>query len=158
MLKDALAKALAGQGELTAREPPATTPQAKPWSVALPEPTGSKWATELGRHIRLPAGASIGRMRQESDQLVRQLKKSGRRRDARDLAKFRDEFLKNRQTAAWKAVKVRWTELKLSDKGYRRLKQSDLDAERVLMRLHTRAADSFEGRAPAAVLDWLSKK
>ena len=153
MFKDALKQALGEGSGLQARE----QPQAPAPSAGLPGPEGSPWLQELSRHAELPRDASLGRLRQETDLQVKRLKQAGRARDAKALAKARDSFLKRRESAAWSAVKSRWTELGLSEKAYRRLKQDKrVQAEKVLQRLHTRKADEMKGRGAQALVEWLT--
>ena len=85
-----------------------------------------------GFSIQLAARPKLGQARQASDQLVKLLKKAGRGRDAKELAKLRDAFMARRDKAAWAAVKERFAALELSDKAFRSVKQSKADPTRVL--------------------------
>lgn len=153
MFKDALKQALGEGSELKAREPAPSPRAAVP---ALPGPEGSGWLTELARHEPVDAGAALGKLRQTTDLRVKALKKQGRGRDAKSLAKARDDYFKRRDKAAWGAVKARWAELQLSEKAYRRLKQAArVQPEKVLERLHTRKAQEMTGRGADALMDWL---
>jgi len=162
MLQDALKKALAGAspaGLVASAPPPAGPAPAPAGAAALPGPEGSPWLELLARHRPVPAGASVGRLRQETDQLVKELDKSGNARAARELGQARDAYLKRRESEAWALVKTRWAELQLPERLYRRLKtEDDLPVERVLEKLHTKRAATFSGRAPEPVLAWLREK
>lgn len=106
-----------------------------PWSQALkqllPGMTGAP---------SLPVEPSLGAQRQVSDQLVKLLKKAGRKREARELKALKEAWFAKRDKAAWSAVKVRMGELELPDKAYRRLKQEGAEPVRVLARLKRQGA------------------
>lgn len=120
-----------------------------PWAVALkqllPSMTGAP---------SLPVRASLGAQRQVTDQLVKLLKKAGRRREARELADLRDTWFSKRDKAAWTAVKVRMGELELSDKAYRRLKQEEAEPVRILERLERQGA-ALQGASAKRVAEAL---
>lgn len=153
MLQDALKKALSGESKLQARDPAAGAPDGPAPGPALPDPADSDWVKLLPR---APRGASIGRLQQETAAVLKELKASGRKREAQALAKARDSFLKVREKAAWKATKTRWGELGFSDKLYRRLKQENANIERIVTRLHTRRAETMRGEGQEAVHAWLT--
>jgi len=83
----------------------------------------------------LAARPRLGQARQVTDQLLRILKKAGRKREARELAGLRDAFYSRREKAAWAAVKGHFTELGLSEKAYRGLKQGRADPLKVWAKL-----------------------
>jgi len=90
--------------------------------------------------VKLAPAPKPGQARQATDQLMSKLKKSGRKREAAELKRLRDDFLGRRDKAAWGAVKGRFKTLGLSDKAYRGLKQGSVDPLVVLGRL--KKADS----------------
>ncbi len=155
MLKDVLKQALGEGSELKAREDLASPPS--PGRPALPGPEGSSWLQELVLHERVQPGAALGQLRQLTDLRVKALKQQGRGREARGLAKARDDYFKRREKAAWSAVKARWSELGLAEKVYRRLKQDKrIQVEKVLERLYTRKATEMQGRGADALTQWLT--
>lgn len=89
----------------------------------------------VGGVAALPQDAKLARCQQATAQALKALKKAGRGRDARALAKARDEYLARREKLAWGRVKARFQEAGASDKAYRGLKQGDADPERVLRHL-----------------------
>ncbi len=155
MLQDALRKALSGKEELVAsspKVPPNTSPST---GLQLPLPEDSEWAEWMPN---LPSGASLGRWQSDTVRRLKELKAQGRRKDARALAGARDQFLKRREKAAWRAAKRRWTELGWSEKLYRRLKSEDFDGAKVAEKLHTRRADNIGSEGQDAILGWLRRK
>ena len=152
MLQDALRKALAQQPGLSTETP--TTPE-PPAAPALPHPSASEWGRLLSG---VPADASLGRYEQETAARVKQLKDSGKKREAAALAAARDQFMKSYEKAAWKDIKARWTELDYPERLYRRLKSEDLPLERIWSRLHTRRAEEMRTAGADAIFAWLQKR
>ncbi len=159
MFQDALKNALAGNKDLVARADapaPAAPESAGP---ALPDPAGSEWVALLPD---APAGASLGRLDQETAVALKALKRAGRNREAQALAAARDSFKKTREKAAWKAIKERWAELEYPEKLYRRAKSEAaskkhrLDIEKLLARLHTRKAPTMKLAGADALWTWLT--
>lgn len=83
-----------------------------------------------------------GQARQVTDQLIRILKKSGRKREATELSRLRSDFNARRAKAAWGSIKQQFQGMGLSDKAYRGLKQGNADPLKVLQKL--KKADSGE--------------
>lgn len=151
--KDALRGALADQDALivteTAEEPAAPGEDA-------PDPHDSDWVRCLRRHVEVPGDAGVARLRQLSDVQVKELKSQGRKREARELADLRDDWLRKADRRAWAEVKQRFAELELPEKAYRALKQQpDAQPERILQRLRTRAAEELRGASAKRVREWL---
>ncbi len=155
MLQDALKHALSKRGDLEARTPEGSAPDAPAGPAALPDPEGSEWMRLLPS---APAGASIGRLNQETDQQIKRWKASGRQRDAKALDKARSAFLKTREKAAWRATKVRWAELELPERIYRRLKSETVQIETILAKLHTRRAAAMAVASHDELLTWLGAR
>lgn len=162
MFQDALKSALSGNAKLVAREAKPGAEGAGSGGPDLPDPAGSEWVALLPR---APKGASLGRLRQETDAALKAMKAGGRRREAKALAKARDAFLKTREKAAWKATKARWAELGFSEKLYRRLKSEaaskkgvNVDVEKVVAKLFTRRAEGMGAVSQDELWDWISGK
>ena len=137
---------------MEANEPDPPAPEAE----AEPDPNDSDWARCLARHVSIPPGAGLARLRQLSDVQVKALKKQGRKRDAKELARLRDDWLRKAERRAWAKVKARFAELELSDKAYRALKQQGRRSpDKLLKRLNTRAAEDMRGAGAARVREWL---
>lgn len=83
----------------------------------------------------LGTNRKLAHAQQVTAQVMRELKKVQRQGAARDLGKLRDDFLSQREKAAWSAVKLRFAERGLSEKAYRSLKQEGADPVLVLQRL-----------------------
>ena len=125
-------------------------PEAAP--AAAPPPTdpllgeyahlGDPWFQRLSALRVTISGApkmsprpKLGQARQVTDQLLKLLKKAGRKRDARDLAGLRAAFVSRRDKAAWSVIKARFTSMGLSEKAYRGIKQGKSDPLKVLAKL-----------------------
>ena len=152
MLQDALRKALTGK-DLKASEPSSPTPPPKAAGPSLPHPEDHEW----GRLLQgVPAGASLGRWRQESQARIKTWKKAGRKHDARTLEAAQTKFEKQFEKAAWRAIKDRWTTLTYPAKMYRRLKSASIDPSKVVERLHTRRAEAMATAGSAALWTWVT--
>ena len=123
---DHLRKALAGA---LGTDP---TPAAEPPSL-LPDPLKSEWGAAL-RHfgVSVPDRPTLGQIVQRSDAASRAMEAGGRKRDASDLRKVKEQYLKDREKEAWALVKARFADLVLSEKAYRALKQEGALPEKVL--------------------------
>ena len=85
----------------------------------------------------------LGQARQVSDVLVRSLKKSGRKRVAKELAQLRKGFEGRREKEAWSRIKGRFTGLGLSEKAYRSLKQGTTDPLLIWAKLKKHSDDEL---------------
>lgn len=150
-LKAALQKTLGvADAPLEAREPPPAGP------APLPDPLRSPWGErmrELG--VELPANATVGQLSSRSDVRAKELAGQGRKRDADQLRQLKEAYLREREKAAWAAVKARFEELALPEKAYRALKQEGADGERVLVRLYQKKGMELQGAGAARVRDEL---
>ncbi len=122
----------------------------------------TEWLTVLRRlRADLPGAPDLAdrpklaQARMVSDRLVKMLKKSGRKRDARQLAGLRDDFLARRDKAAWAAVKLRFNELGLSSKAYRSLKQVGADPQQALARLRNAPEEDLRSMGAARLRELL---
>lgn len=125
----------------TAPESPADDPLAQ-GILAEGAHLHSPWIERLQVLIRsLSAAPKLGDNRklahaqQITAQVMRELKKVQRQGAAKELGKLRDDWLAQREKAAWAAVKLRFAERGLSEKAYRSLKQEGADPVAVLQRL-----------------------
>jgi len=124
--------------------PPAEAPAGKAGAAAPDlDPDahlGTPWMAAL-RAVRAPGSPpipprpSLNAARQLTDKAIRALKDGGQARAARDLGDLRSDFLKKREKEAWNLIKARFTDLSLSERAYRALKQSEADAEKIWARL-----------------------
>lgn len=150
-LKAALQKSLGtAESPLEAREAPATGPS------PLPDPLRSAWGArlrELG--VEIPRDATVGQLSSRSDVRAKELAAQGRKRDADQLRQLKEQYLREREKAAWAAVKARFEELALPEKAYRALKQEGADGEKVLVRLHQKKGLELQGAGAARVRDEL---
>jgi len=129
--------------QLGAKPPPdeAQAPMAEVDPLGATAHQDSAWVDMLhgvlpvGGVAALPRDAKLARCQQATAQALKALKKAGRGREAKALAKARDEYLSRRTKLAWGRVKARFQEAGASDKAYRGLKQGGADPERVLGRL-----------------------
>jgi len=157
-LRDALRSALPVKAApeaptLVAREP---APSAAPAGPKLPDPLASDWVAlmrSLGAEV--PKDPSMGQLTQRSDLRSKELAAQGRKRDADELKRAKESFLREREKAAWSLVKARFDELELSEKAYRAIKQEGADPEKVLPRLNGRRGDELRGAGAARVRDAL---
>ncbi|RME25441.1 MAG: hypothetical protein D6798_08895 [Deltaproteobacteria bacterium] len=122
----------------------------------------TEWLTVLHRlRAELPgapemaARPKLAQARMVSDRVVKMLKKAGRKRDARQLAGLRDDFLARRDKAAWAAVKLRFQTLGLSARAYRSLKQVGADPQAVLARLDRTPEEDLRGMGAARLRELL---
>lgn len=139
-LRNQLAKALG-------RSPPPApeAPEAASSGPDLLDPDahqGDAWMGALRRALTLPGAPKLDHKpklqaaRQATDQIVKLLKKAGRKGDAAELKRLRDQFFAKRDKHAWGLVKQAFSEHGLSDKAYRSLKQDKkTDPVRVLEKL-----------------------
>lgn len=146
-LKSQLASAFGK--ELPADAAPVLSDPERPAALADDAHIGGEWhrrASELARafNVELAPKPKLGQVRQVSDQLIKRLKKAGRGRDAKDLAKLRDAHMARRDKAAWAVVKDRLGDLDVSDKAYRSIKQSGADPVALITRID-RAGESLRG-------------
>lgn len=152
-LKNALKTALSGGDRLQAREQPAD-----PTGPAEPDPHDSAWARALARHVAIPKGAAVATLRQLTDGQVKALRAKGRDRDARELAKLRDDWLRDAELRAWSRIKERFAALELSEKAYRSIKQNTkLQPDALLRKLLTRRSEDYRGASPERLREWLEK-
>ena len=127
--------------------------------AALPRPEGTAWAKLLeAAGVRPDRDAPVAQWVQRTAGAVKQLDAQGRKREAKELARARDEFVSNREKKAWEGVKARFEALELPEKTYRALKQEEADVEKVLARLHTRRAEEWRGMAAAKLRDLLLER
>ena len=147
--------------ELPTEDKPVLSDPEPPKAMADDAHIGSAWHQRLSQlarafsSVQLAPKPKLGQARQASDQLVKLLKKSGRGRDAKELAQLRDAFMKKREQAAWTAVKDRFGTLGLPDKAYRALKQSKVDPHHVLTKLD-RQGVGLQGMSAKKLRDALS--
>jgi hypothetical protein len=151
-LRNALAKAL-GTTPAPAPAAAAATPGG---DAALPDPLKSDWIAllrQLGGDV--PANATMGQLTQRSDLRARQLADAGRKREAAELRKAREDFERDREKRAWSFVKERFEALGLSEKTYRSLKQEGADPVKLLGRLTSRRAEELRGMGAARLREEL---
>ncbi len=149
-LRNALSKALG----TPVPEAPATA-AAGP-ADGLPDPLQSEWIALLRRlGGEVPPGATIGQLTQRSDLRARALADAGRKREAAELKKAREDFERDRDKRAWALVKERFAALELSEKTYRSLKQEDADPVKLLARLTSRRAEELRGMGAARLREEL---
>jgi hypothetical protein len=104
--------------------------------------TASFGNTKVGADAKLRAAV------QQTDGLLKALKKAGKTREAREIEDLRKRWLGERNDLAWGLLKTELETLGVSDKLYRSLKQSDVDPVVVL--------DRFE-KIPKADLTGIGK-
>lgn len=120
---------------------PEPAPDAMPPELGPMAHMGSVWQAKLRFYRTLPGGPSVPEKpsleaaRQLTDRIAKTLKKAGRTREANDLTALRNAWLAQRDKLAWGEVKRRFTDLGLSERAYRSLRQGDADALAVLTRL-----------------------
>ena len=147
-MKDLRSQLAAAFGE---PPPPAPTDAVSPESPVDPLAQGilaegahldSPWIARLRVLSRsVPGSPGLGDNRklahaqQITAQVMRELKKVQRQGASKELGKLRDDWLAQREKAAWAAVKLRFAERGLSEKAYRSLKQEGIDPVSVLQRL-----------------------
>lgn len=155
-LQDALKNAIKPEqsGSLVAADAP------PPVGVALlPEPAKSDWAARLrALGVPVPADAGSASLVQRTAALIKELDRTGRTRESKEIGRLRDEFLREREKRAWEGVKARFAEMDFPEKTYRALKQESADPEKVLARLYTRRAEEWRGIAAAKLRDQLLGK
>lgn len=153
-LQDALKSAVAGSSSLV------ETPVSAPVGVALlPSPLLGPWADRLrASGVSLAKDVVPAFLVQKTAALLKDLERNGRNREARELAKLRDDFMRDREKKAWELVKARFAELDFPEKTYRALKQEGAEPERVLAKLYTRRAVEWQGLAAAKLRDQLIGK
>lgn len=139
---------------LTANDAPA------PVGVALlPDPVKSDWAARLrALGVPVPADAGTASLVQRTAALIKELDRTGRSREGKEVGRLRDEFVRDREKRAWEGVKARFGEMDFPEKTYRALKQEGADPEKVLARLYTRRAEEWRGIAAAKLRDQLLGK
>lgn len=156
---NATAGAASGAGAPTGRVLAAREPGPPVGVAALPRPEGTAWAKLLeAAGVRPDRDAPVAQWVQRTAGAVKQLDAQGRKREAKELARARDEFVSNREKKAWEGVKARFEALELPEKTYRALKQEEADVEKVLARLHTRRAEEWRGMAAAKLRDLLLER
>ncbi len=99
----------------------------------------------------------LGQARQVTDQLLRSLKRSGRKGVAKDLGQLRKAFDAKRDKEAWRRTKERFGALGLSDKAYRALKQSGADAIAVWVKLDKSGDDALREMGATRLRDHLTR-
>jgi hypothetical protein len=137
--------------------PPPAAPASAPAAPELPDPLASDWIAlhrQLGGEV--PRDPSIGQLTQRSDALARSLEANGRKRDAAELRRLKEAWLRERARRAWGLVKDRFEVLALSEKAYRALKQEDADPERILTRLRGPKGEALRGVGAAKLREALS--
>ena len=95
----------------------------------------TKWITILGQYksvTKMKSQPSLAAAIQYTDVVIKFLKKEGRKREIKALKDERQQFLSKREKFAWSKLKSLFTELKLSQKAYRRLKQESTDPAKAL--------------------------
>lgn len=151
-LRNALAKALGTTAPPASAAPPAPSGA----DAALPDPLKSEWIALLRRlGGEIPANATMGQLTQRSDLRARQLADAGRKREAAELKKAREEFERDREKRAWSLVKDRFAALELSEKTYRSLKQEEVDPVKLLARLTSKRAEELRGMGAARLREEL---
>jgi len=130
----------------------AATPVAAPLGE---DPRDSVWVRLLGQLTDVPKGSSTGHLEQLLHKTVKQLKGSGRTREARELKDHHGSWRKKVDKEAWAAVKRRFAELELSEKTYRAVKQSGRDPSKLLQKLQTRRAAEYRGASAKRAQAWL---
>jgi hypothetical protein len=151
-------KDLKSQLEGVAVPPGAPAPEA-PVPLARRHPLLGEKAHQGAEWFRKARAASFGNTKvgadaklraavQQTDGLLKALKKSGKTREAREIEELRKRWLGERNDLAWGHLKTALEELGVSDKLYRSLKQSDADPVDVL--------DRFD-RIPKAELAGIGK-
>ena len=113
---------------------------------------GAEWfrkarAASFG-NTKVGADAKLRAAIQQTDALLKALKKAGKAREQREIEDLRKRWLGERSDLAWGLLKTALDELGVSDKLYRSLKQSDADPVDVL--------DRFE-RIPKSELTGIGK-
>jgi hypothetical protein len=146
-LRNALKNAIGG--DLEARDAP-------------PPPLGDPLESEWGKLLRsyggdIAPGMTMGQLTQRGVARAKALKDAGRGREADQLKKAQEEYLRDREKRAWALVKERFAALELPEKAYRALKQEGADVEKVLTRLLGRRAEELRGAGAARVRDALAK-
>lgn len=145
-LRNQLAKALGRQAPPPQTEA-GTAPPTGPDLLAPDAHQGDAWMGALRQALNTPGAPSLDRKpklqaaRQATDQVAKLLKKAGRKREAAELKKLRDQFFAKRDKVAWTRVKEAFSTHGLSDKAYRSLKQDkSVDPVRVLERVEREGA------------------
>ena len=139
--------------------PAGTAPPEAPVPVARRHPLLGEKAHQGAEWFRKARSASFGNTKvgadaklraavQQTDGLLKALKKSGKTREAKEIEELRKRWLGERNDLAWGLLKTELENLGVSDKLYRSLKQSDADPVDVL--------DRFE-KIPKAELAGIGK-
>lgn len=121
---------------------------------------GTPWLSAL-RAVRAPGAPpvpprpSLNAARQLTDKAIKALKGAGQARAARDLGDLRSDFLKKREKEAWNLIKARFTELDLSERAYRALKQSEADADKIWARLRKAPEAELRGMGADRLREYL---
>jgi len=151
-LRNALSKAL---GTPVPAEAPAASPSAAA-EAALPDPLKSDWIALLRRlGGEVPPNPTMGQLTQRSDARSRALADAGRKREAAELKKAREEFERDRDKRAWALVKERFATLELPERTYRSMKQEEVDPVKLLARLTRRSAEDLRGLGAARLREEL---
>ncbi|MFT5587806.1 MAG: hypothetical protein ACI9VR_005419 [Cognaticolwellia sp.] len=151
MLSDALKGALGSAKDLEAR----VQPKAEKVASLVTELADSPWLDMLRDHGPVPADAGLSRLIDISNKLQKTLKGQGQGKAAKTLARLQSDAVGKLQKAAWAKIKQRFTELKLPEKSYRRLKQAKTDPHKLLAKLTTRRAESNQGAGDKQIKEWL---
>jgi glutamyl-tRNA reductase len=125
-------------------------------TAAAPDVYATAWVTCLKRHTTVQPRRSVAHLEQLVHRTVKDLKKAGRKRDARELAELFSAWNKKEIKETWAKIKARFAELELSEKAYRSLKQSKADPRKALAKLVSRRAEEFRGASAKRVGPWLS--
>lgn len=99
---------------------------------------GAEWfrkarAASIG-NAKVVADAKLRTALQQTDGVLKALKKAGRTREGKEIEELRKRWLGERNDLAWGLLKTALESLGVSDKLYRSLKQSEVDPVDVLER------------------------
>ena len=151
MLSDALKGALGGAKDLEAR----VQPKVEKVASLVDELSDSPWLKMLKDRGSVPADAGLSRLVDISNKLQKTLKVQGQGKAAKTLARLQSDAVGKLQKAAWAKVKQRFTDLGLPEKSYRRLKQAETDPHKLLAKLTTRRAESYQSAGDKQIKEWL---
>jgi hypothetical protein len=101
---------------------------------------GAEWwrrakAIQVPGAQKRPIDAKLHAAIQQTDALLKAMKKAGRGREAEEIADLRKRWLGEREQLAWGLVKEALQAIGVSDKLYRSFKQGDVDPVDLLLRL-----------------------
>lgn len=151
---DQLRDALKGVGMRPQASSPAKEAAAAP-PIAEQGLYQNEWVRLLGRFATVQKGRTSSHLEHLLHATVKDLKKQGNKRDARALTDLHSGWRKKVDKQTWAAAKARFTELELSDKTWRAVKQTAKDPGKLLARLNTRRAEEYRGAGSKRVQEWL---